>query len=111
MERNSVLNPSIYAYLVTTIVWKKSWTLGLHVTFKPIQSYITHLVAQYLLNITMYTTTIWPVALCRCETSSPTTSDDHRLWVYDTRVLRKIFGPKRGEVTTGMEETALCGAS
>jgi hypothetical protein len=33
-------------------------------------------------------------------------SDDHRLRVYDDRVLRKIFGPKRGEVTTGMEETA-----
>jgi hypothetical protein len=25
--------------------------------------------------------------------------EEHRLWVFEDRVLRKIFGPKRDEVT------------
>ena len=79
-------------------------------TFKPIQSYITHLLVYYLLKITIYTT-VWPIPLCGCGTSSPTLSEDHRLGVYGDMVLRKICGPKRDEVTTGMEEIALCGAS
>jgi hypothetical protein len=90
MERNTVLNPSIYAYLVTIEFGEKSWTLGFHVTFKPIQSYITHLLVYYLLKIAIYTTTVWPVALCGCETSSPTMSDDKRLRVYEDRVVRYL---------------------
>jgi hypothetical protein len=33
------------------------------------------------------------------ETSSLTLRDEHRLRVFDNRVLRRIFGPKRDEVT------------
>ena len=87
MEKNTVLNPSIYAYLVTTEFGKKSWTLGCHVTFKPIQSYITHLLVHHLLMITIYTSTVLSVPLCGCATSSPIMSDDHRLRVYEERYL------------------------
>ena len=34
-----------------------------------------------------------------CETWSPTVSDEHKLRVFGNRVLRKIFGPMRDEVT------------
>jgi hypothetical protein len=34
-----------------------------------------------------------------CETWSVTLREEHRLRVFENRVLRKIFGPKRDEVT------------
>ena len=34
-----------------------------------------------------------------CETWSVTLREEHRLRVFENRVLRKIFGPKREEVT------------
>jgi hypothetical protein len=33
------------------------------------------------------------------ETSSPTSREEHRLRVFEKRVLRRIFGPRRDEVT------------
>jgi hypothetical protein len=44
----------------------------------------------------MYKTVILPVVLYGCETLSLTLREEHRL-----RVLRRIFGPKRDEVTGG----------
>jgi hypothetical protein len=34
-----------------------------------------------------------------CETWSLTLKEEHRLRVFENRVLRRIFGPKRDEVT------------
>jgi hypothetical protein len=45
----------------------------------------------------MYKTTILPV-LCGCETWSLTLREEHRLRVFENRVLRRIFGTKRNEV-------------
>jgi hypothetical protein len=39
------------------------------------------------------------VVLYGYETWSPTLSEEHRLRVFENRVLRRIFGPKRDEVT------------
>ena len=39
-----------------------------------------------------------PVVLYGCETWSRTLRDECRLWVFDNRVLRRIFEPKRDEV-------------
>jgi hypothetical protein len=36
-----------------------------------------------------------------CETWSFTSGEEHRLKVKENRVLRRIFGPKRDEVTGG----------
>ena len=40
-----------------------------------------------------------PVVLCGCETWSLTLSDERRLRVFENRVLRRVFGRKRDEVT------------
>jgi hypothetical protein len=40
-----------------------------------------------------------PVVLCGCETWSLTLREEHRLKVFENRLLRTIFGPKRNEVT------------
>jgi hypothetical protein len=42
---------------------------------------------------------ILPVVLYGCETWSLTLRENHRLGVFENRVLRRIFGPKRDEVT------------
>ena len=40
-----------------------------------------------------------PVVLYGCETWSLTLRDERRVRVFENRVLRRVFGPKRGEVT------------
>jgi hypothetical protein len=39
------------------------------------------------------------VVLYGCETWSLTLREEHRLRVFENRVLRRIFGPKRDEIT------------
>jgi hypothetical protein len=41
------------------------------------------------------------VVLYGCETWSLTLREGHRLRVFEDRVLKRIFGPKRDEVTGG----------
>jgi hypothetical protein len=43
----------------------------------------------------------FPVVLYGCETWSLTLREEHRLRVFENRVLRRIFGPKGDEVTGG----------
>jgi hypothetical protein len=43
-------------------------------------------------------TIILPVVLYGCETWSLSLRDEHRLRVFENRVLRRIFRPKRDEV-------------
>jgi hypothetical protein len=47
----------------------------------------------------MHRIIILPVVLYGCETWSHSLSEERRLKVYEKRVLRRIFGPKRDEVT------------
>jgi hypothetical protein len=47
----------------------------------------------------IYRTIILPVALYGCETWSFTLREERRLRVFDNRMLRRIFRPKRDEVT------------
>jgi len=47
---------------------------------------------------------IFLVVLYGCETWSLTSREEQRLRVFENRVLRKIFGPKRDEVTGGWRE-------
>ena len=51
------------------------------------------------LKIKIYKTIILPVVLYGCETWSLTLRDERRLRVFENRVLRRVFGPKRDEVT------------
>jgi hypothetical protein len=50
-------------------------------------------------KIKIYRTIILPVVLYVCETWSLTLREEHRLRVFENRVLWRIFGPKRDEVT------------
>jgi hypothetical protein len=50
-------------------------------------------------RVKIYKTIILPVVLYGRESWSLTLREEHRLRVFDNRVLRRIFGPKREEVT------------
>ena len=49
------------------------------------------------LKIKIYKTIILPVVLFGCETWSLALREECRLRVFENRILRRIFGPKRDE--------------
>ena len=51
------------------------------------------------LKLKIYRTIILPVVLYECETWSLTLREEHRFRVFENKVLRRIFGPKRDGVT------------
>jgi hypothetical protein len=50
-------------------------------------------------KVKTYKTIILPVVLYGCETWSLTLREEHRLKMFGNRVRRRMFGPKRNEVT------------
>jgi hypothetical protein len=58
----------------------------------------SHLLSRNI-KVKIYKTIILPAVLYGCETCSLTLKEEHRLQVFENRVLRRIFGPKRDEVT------------
>ena len=53
-----------------------------------------HLLSK-ISKVNTYKTIILPVVLYGCETCSLTLREEHRLRVFENKVLRKIFGAKR----------------
>jgi len=51
------------------------------------------------INIKIYRTIILPIVVYGCETWFLTLREERRLRVFENRVLRRIFGAKRDEVT------------
>jgi len=51
------------------------------------------------LKIKIYRNIVLRVVLYGCETWSLTLREERRLRVFENRVLRRIFGPKRDDVT------------
>jgi hypothetical protein len=52
-------------------------------------------------KVRIYKTIILPVVLYACETWSLTVREEYKLRVFENRVFRRMFGPKRDEVTGG----------
>jgi hypothetical protein len=52
-------------------------------------------------KIKIYKTIILPEVLYGCETWFLTLREEHRLRMFENRMLKRIFGPKRDEVTGG----------
>jgi hypothetical protein len=56
----------------------------------------------------MYRTKIFPVVLYGCETWLLTLREEHRLRVFENRVLRRIFEPKRNKITGEWRSFTIC---
>jgi len=83
----------VYPYFFRSAVFFRK-LLKLQVSEKtfPVSSLVSN-----KLRIKIYKTVILPAVLYGCETWSPTLREEHRLRVFENRVLRRIFGPKREE--------------
>jgi len=64
-----------------------------------VQNLLSSSLLSKKLKIKIYRTIILPVVLYVCETWSLTLREERRLRVFENRVLRRVFGPKRDEVT------------
>jgi hypothetical protein len=54
--------------------------------------------SESFVKVKMYKTIILPVVLYGCEPWSLTLREEHRLSVFENRVMKRIFGPKRDEM-------------
>ena len=63
--------------------------------YHSVQNLLSSSLLSKNLKIKVYRTIILPVVLYWCETVSLTLREEHRLRVFENRVLRVIFGPKR----------------
>ena len=66
--------------------------------YHSVQSLLSSRLLSKNLKIKIFRTIILPVALCGCETWSLTLREERRLRVFENRVLRRVFGPRRDEV-------------
>jgi hypothetical protein len=67
--------------------------------YHSVQSLLSSRLLSKNVKIKIYRTIILPVVLYGCETWSMTLREERRLRVFENRVLRRVFGPKRDEVT------------
>jgi hypothetical protein len=67
--------------------------------YHSVQSLLSSRLLSRNVKIEIYKTIILPVVLYGCETWSLTLREEHRLRVFANRVLKRIFGPKRNDVT------------
>jgi hypothetical protein len=67
--------------------------------YHSVQSLFSSRLLSRNVKVKIYKTIIVPVVLYWCETWSLTLREEHRLRVFENSFLRKIFGPKRDDVT------------
>jgi hypothetical protein len=95
-----------FKYLGTTLTDQncmyeeiKSRLISGNACYHSVQSLLSSCLSSRNLKVKIYKTIILPVILYGCETWSLTIREEHRLKVFENRVLRRIFGPTRDEVT------------
>ena len=64
-------------------------------SFRSVDNSLSSLVTHFLVKIKICRTIILPVVLYGCEAWSLTLSQERRLKVFEIRILRRIFEPKR----------------
>ena len=94
--------------------WKIKDRLKLgNACYYSVQNLLSSRLLSKNLKIKIYRTIIFHVVLYGCETCSLTVREERRLRVFENRVLRRLFGPKRDEVTRELrklhnEEFSVC---
>jgi hypothetical protein len=93
-----------FKYLGTTLTNQNSIQeeikskLSGNACYHSVQNLLSSSLLSKNLKIKIFRIVILPVVLYGCETWSLTLGEERRLRVFENRVLRRIFGPKRDEV-------------
>jgi hypothetical protein len=66
--------------------------------YHSVQSLLSSRLLSRKVKVKIYKTIILPVVLYGCETWSLALREEHS-WLFENKVLRRIFGPKRDKVT------------
>jgi hypothetical protein len=66
-----------------------------NVCYHSVQSLLSSCLLSRNVKIKIYKTIVLPVVLYRCDPWSVTLKEEHKLRVFENRVLRRIFGPRR----------------
>jgi len=67
--------------------------------YHSVQNIVSSSLLSKNIKIKIYRTIILPVVLYTCETWSLTLKEERGLRVFENRTLRRIFGPKRDDIT------------
>jgi hypothetical protein len=73
-----------------------------------VQSLLSSRLLSKNLKIKIYRTIILPIVLYECETWSLTLREERRLRVFENKVLRRIFGSRRDELTGDWRRITIC---
>ena len=94
-----------FSYLVTSLTNQNSFHEEIkcrlqsrNTCYYMVQNLLSYSLLSKNIKVQIYGTIILPFVLYGCDTWSPTVSEEHRLRMFRNRVLRKVFGPTRGEV-------------
>jgi len=106
IDNSFIERVEVFKYLGTTLTNQNSiqeeiksrLKLG-NACYYSVQNLLSLRLLSKNLKTKIYITIILPVVLYGCETWSLTLREEPRLRVFENRVLRRVFGPKRDEVT------------
>jgi hypothetical protein len=95
-----------FKYLGTTLINQnsiheeiKSRLKSGNACYHSVQNLLSYSLLSKNVKIKIYRIIILPVVLYECETWLLTLREECRLQVFENRVLRRIFGPNRDEIT------------
>jgi hypothetical protein len=86
----------------------KSRLSSVNASYFSVQSLLSSRLLSRNVKVKIYKTIILQFVLCGCETWSLTLREEHILRVCENRVMRRMFGPKRDDISNAQRCVLTC---